>query len=121
MQVIETAIDGKNVKLYETMYEYVKDADLSEYEIAGSGIRDAPFVEDVKPVHDPNFFVKSDGVFYDGKFYKEVNFGEEGPSYLYENAMYETVYMIFVEKNEGVYVPFNGRVIETREEAESIL
>jgi hypothetical protein len=57
----------------------------------------------------------------DGKFYKEVNFGEEGPSYLYENAMYETVYMIFVEKNEGVYVPFNGRVIETREEAESML
>jgi hypothetical protein len=114
-------IEGKEVYLYETMCEYVQDADLSEYEIAGSGIRDAPFVEDVKPVHDPSFLVKSDGVFYDGKFYNEVNFGEEGPSYLYENALYDTVYLIYIEREEGVYVPFNGRVIETRDEAERSL
>lgn len=119
--MINTRIDGKDVKLYETMYEYVEDADLSYYEISGRGLREAPFVEEVKPVQDPNFFVKSDGVFYEGKFYQEVNFGEDGPSYLYKNALYEIVYLIYVEREEGVYVPFNGRVIETRDEAERSL
>lgn len=118
--MLKVEIEGKEVYLYETMYEYVQDADLSYYEISGCW-REAPFVEEIYPIHDPSFLVKSDGVFYDGKFYKEVNFGEEGPSYLYEKALYEPVFLIYIEREEGVYVPFNGRVIETRDEAERSL
>jgi hypothetical protein len=118
--MLKVEIEGKDVNLYETMYEYVQDADLSYYEISGSGLQ-APFVEEIKPIHDPSFLVKSDGILYNGKFYQEVNFGEEGPSYLYKNALYEPVYLIYIEREEGVYVPFNGRVIETRDEAERSL
>ena len=119
--MIETKIESKDVKLYESIYDYVQDADLSYYEISGIVIREAPFIEEIKPADDPNFFIFSEEVEYKGNWYRKVNFGEKEESYLLKSEVYDTVYLIYIEREDGVYVPYNGCVVETREEAEGML
>ena len=106
-------------KFYESMYEYVQDADLSYYEISDGTIRETLFVEEIKPFDDPDFQVSGDTVEHEGKVYAQVDFGEHEDSYLLESALYDTVYLVYIEQSHGVYVAENGRVYETEEEAEA--
>jgi len=117
-------IDGRNVNLYETMYEYVQDADLSYYEISDGKERETPFIEAVKPIEDLNFSVWiDDKITYEGNSFVKVNFGEDddpeehGESFLLESALDEEVFLIYTEKQKGIpeYVPATGQVFRTEE------
>jgi len=103
---------------YKSMYEYIEGADLSYYEIADGAIRETPFVEEIKPAEDPDFVISSDAVEHEGKWYRKVNFGESEESWLLESALYETVFLVYVEQSYGHYVT-DGRVFETEEEAKA--
>jgi len=120
-------INGRNVNLYNSMFDYVNDADLTDYEISDGIVREVPFVEPIKPYDDSNFMVwVDDKITYDGDTYVKVNFGEDddpeeyGESFLLESALDEEVYMIYTEKEAGipVYVPEDGYIYENRETAE---
>lgn len=113
---VETEGDGTNMTFYNSIYDYVQDADLSYYEIADGTIREAPFIEEIKPVEDPDFVISSDAVEHEGKWYRKVNFGENEESWLLESALYETVFLVYTEEDHGHYVT-DGRVYEIEEEA----
>jgi hypothetical protein len=117
-------IDGRNVNLYNSMFDYVNDADFSYYKISDGKERETPFIEAVKPVEDPNFSVWTDDkITYEGNSFVKVNFGEDddpeeyGESFLLESALDEEVFLIYTEKQKGIpeYVPATGQVFRTEE------
>lgn len=113
----EIIIDGRKVRLFDSMYDYVNDADLTHY------IMEVPFVSHIKPYEDSDFMVWiEDKLEYEGLTYVKVNFGEDdseeyGESFLLESALDEEVFMIFTEKEKGIteYVPLNNIIYETEE------
>ena len=120
-------INGRNVNLYNSMFDYVNDADLTDYKISDGIVREVPFVEPIKPIEDSNFMIWiDDKITYEGDIYVKVNFGEDddpeeyGESFLLESALDEEVYMIYTEKETGipVYVPENGFIYENMKTAE---
>jgi len=121
-----TTINGRNVNLFDSMYDYVNDADLTHYVISDGKIREVPFIEPIKPMDDSDFIVDiEDKITYEGNTYVKVNFGEyddeeTGESFLLERVLDDEVYMIFTEKKKGetVYVPLNNIIYETEELAE---
>jgi len=105
-------VNGRNVRVFDSMFDYVEDADFGYYEIANGKIREAPFVEAVKPQEDSNFMVSPDDqIQYEGLTYVKVNFGEDddqeeyGESFLLENVLDEEVYLIYnkVEGKDATY------------------
>lgn len=104
---------------YDSMYGYVQGADFSDYEIADGEIRVTPFVDDIEPANDPDFVIGSESMEHEGKWYRKVNFGENEESYLLESALYDAVYLRYIETDYGHYVSEKGRAYETREEAEN--
>ena len=117
-------VNGRNVNLYNSMFDYVNDADFSYYEISDGKERETIFIESVKPIEDPNFSVWiDDTITYEGNTYVKVNFGEDddpeeyGESFLLESALDEEVFLIYTEKQKGipVYVPATGQVFRTEE------
>lgn len=102
-------INGRNVKLFDSMYGYVEDADFGYYEIQDGKIREAPFIEAVKPQEDSNFMIFADDqILYEDNVYTRVNFGEddsEEESFLLESALGEEVFLIYniVEGKEAAY------------------
>ena len=119
----EIIIDGRKVRLFDSMYDYVNDADLTHYIISDGKVREVPFVEHIKPYEDSDFMVWiEDKLEYEGLTYVKVNFGEDdseeyGESFLLESALDEEVFMIFTEKEKGIteYVPLNNIIYETEE------
>lgn len=110
-EVAEESPEEEPMNFYDSMQEYVQDADFTHYEITGSE-RETPFEEEFKPVNDPDFFIESDCIIKDGKRYRKVNFGESDESYLLESALYDTLKMVYVEGDEpGHYVPETGNIV----------
>jgi hypothetical protein len=100
-------INGRKVQLFDSMYDYVNDADFGNYEIQDGKERNAPFVEAVKPVENSDFMVwHEDSLVYDGLTYIRVNFGEDddpeeyGNCFLLESELYDAVYLIYRNKTE---------------------
>lgn len=114
-------INGRNVNLYNSMFDYVNDADFSYYEMSDGKKRETPFIEAVKPMEDSNFMIWSnDFIIYDGMTYERVNFGEddsEAESFLLSSAIDEEVFLIYTEKQKGIpaYVPATGQAFRTEE------
>jgi hypothetical protein len=117
-------VNGRNVNIYNSMFDYVNDADFSYYEISDGKERETPFIEAVKPVEDPNFSVWTDDkITYEGNDFVKVNFGEDddpeeyGESFLLESALDEEVFLIFTEKQKGIpeYTAATGQVFRTEE------
>lgn len=116
-------INGRNVNFFDSMFDYVNGADLTNYVISDGKVRKVPFVEPIKPFDDSDFMVWiDDKLTYEGLTYAKVNFGEDdseeyGESFLLESALSEEVFMIFSEKKIGIpeYVPYNNKIYETRE------
>lgn len=119
-------INGRTVNLFDSMYDFVNDADLTHYVISDGKVREVPFVEPIKPLEDSYFMVwVEDKITYECDTYVKVNFGEDdsedyGESFLLESALDEDVYLIFTEKvpRIPVYVPLNGIIYESEEAAE---
>lgn len=111
-------VNGRNVKLFDTMYDYVEDADFGYYEISDGKIRDVPFIEAVKPQEDSNFLIYPDDTLeHDGFEYTRVNFGEddsEEESYLLDTD--DAVFLIY-NKIEGKVASYgaNARCYRTEE------
>ena len=102
-------INGRNVNLFDSMYNYVEDADFGHYRTSDGKIRDTPVIEAVQPQDDSDFMIfPEDQIQYDGNTYTKVNFGEddsEVESFLLENALDEEVFLIYnnVEGKEATY------------------
>lgn len=118
-------INGRNVNLFESMYDYVNDADLTHYVISDGKVREVPFVEPIKPLDDSDFMVCDDKLTYEGNTYVKVNFGEDdsedyGESFLLESALDEEVFMVFTEKVKGIpeYVPATNYIYGSLKTAE---
>lgn len=122
----EITIDGRNVRLYRSMYDYVEDADFGYYEIQDGKERETPFVEAVKPQEDSNFGIWiNDDLKYEGNTYVRVNFGEddsEVESFILECALGEEVFLIYTEVKwkEAAYKA-NAICYRTEEDATNAL
>ena len=100
----EMTIAGRKVRLFDSMYDYVEDADFGYYETHDGNLRKAPFLEAVKPQDDSNFMIFADDTLeYEGLEYTRVNFGEDddpdeyGNSFLLTSALDEEVYLVYVK------------------------
>jgi len=113
-------INGRNVRLYDSMFDYVEDADFGYYEISDGKLRESSFVEAVNPQEDPNFMIFADDQIRNGGLiYTKVNFGEddsEQESFLLDGALDEDVFLIYnnVEGKEATYKA-NARCYRTEE------
>jgi hypothetical protein len=104
-------INGRNVRLFGSMYDYVEDADFRYYVIQDGKIRKTPFVEAVKPSEDSNFIISTDDqIMYEGNAYTKVNFGEfddeeTGESFMLDSAISEEVFLIYnkIKGKEATY------------------
>ena len=116
----EITIDGRKVRLYRSMYDYVEDADFGYYEIQDGKERETPFFEAVKPQEDSNFGIWiNDDLKYEGNTYVRVNFGEDdsdAESFLIESALDEEVFLIY-DSVEGKTTTYgaNAKCYETEE------
>ena len=115
----EIIIGGRKVRLYNSMYDYVEDADFGYYEIQDGKVRKTPFVEAVKPYEDSNFGVWiNDDLEYEGNTYVRVNFGEDdsdAESFLIESALDEEVFLIY-DSVEGKTTTYGANAICYRTE-----
>jgi hypothetical protein len=114
----ELTINGRKVRLFDSMFDYVNDADFGNYEIQDGKIRKTPFAEGVKPVENTGFIVwPEDTLEYDGMTYVRVNFGEDddpeeyGNSFLLGSALNEEVFLIFNDKKEKL-IWSDGETVE---------
>lgn len=108
----EIIIDGRKVRLFDSMYDYVEDADFGHYETRDGKIRETPYLEAVKPQDNSNFMIFADDTLtYEGAEYTRVNFGEDddpeeyGHSFLLTSALDEEVFLIYnkVEGEQAAY------------------
>lgn len=120
-------IDGRNVNLFGSMYDYVNDANLLHYRITNHNGNESEYVESIKPLEDSDFMVWADDKLeHEGSSYVKVNFGEDdsedyGESFLLESALSEEVYMIFIRHPNGVYDPKDGHIFSNEEDATNAL
>ena len=111
MSAIHT-IDGQEIVAYGDMFEYVEDADFTEYRKTGP-YKGQYIIESFKPIEDPDFVTIDDAIeLNDGELYQKVNFGEaydERQPYVRESTLGHDISIIY-EWNEkkSLYVPFNG-------------
>lgn len=104
--------------LYETMYEYAGNGDISHYELTVD--YDGDRVKAFKPADDDGFRIDYDTPYtYEGKIYLLVCWGEEEESALIESALDEECWIRYIESNNGQYVS-DGQVYETEDAAELV-
>ena len=117
VKIINTDGIEINVELYNSMFEYVRDLDLSDLDIVGVA-RESPFVSAVKPSNRSDFVVNgNDKIQYEGKTYVYVDYDDIQIShYLLESALYEQVFLIYAEFAEGEYIT-DGVAYETFDSA----
>ena len=111
-------INNRNVKLFDSMYDYVEDADFGYYQIADGKERETPFVESVQPQDDSNFMIfAEDHIHYEGNNYTKVNFGEddsEQESFLLDSALEENVFLIYNQQAivcKNVFLAHNQQAV----------
>jgi len=106
---------------YDSMYEYVQDADISHYRMSGIGDEEYR-IEAFNPSDDPDFAINYDNTTeHDGKTYISVCWGEEESSALLESEIYMAqCYIVYrLDELAQTYVS-DGTVYETREAAELV-
>lgn len=84
-------INGKEVELYESMYEYVASATFAHYEPEYRSYTEDAIVVEVYPAQDSDF-VCGETIEVDGKEYTHVNFGEDGISYIRTQSLDQSVW-----------------------------
>ncbi len=112
-------INNRDVKLFESMYDYVEDADFGYYRTADGKERETPFVGIVQPQDDSNFMTFADDhIHYEGNNYTKVNFGEddsEQESFLLDSALEENIFLIY-NKVAGTIATYGANAICYRTE-----
>lgn len=116
----ETQNDAEST-FYNTMYEYVHDADVSHYQMSGDGKEDYQIAA-FNPAEDADFAIDIDNpIEHDGKTYIPVCWGETESSALLESEIDTAQCYIlyrYVEDAHG-YIS-DGRVYETHESADQV-
>ena len=142
-------INGIEVQLFEKMYDYVRNADFSNYpdeevdalafpEDSAEACLPKVLVRQINLYENVNFLLGrshakqiNEGVelpetiVVNGVEYTQVNFGEDEISYLKTEALDESVYTLIhrtVKITNGVYLyvyPFDTRIFKTEEEAQA--
>lgn len=103
--------------LYESMYEYANDADITHYVLTTADedpieILILPFY----PSEDKTFVIRSDiNINHNGNKYIRVYWGENEESYIIEHAIWEYCYIRYV--HDGDKYVSDGRVYETEDDA----
>ncbi|MGB9497863.1 MAG: hypothetical protein ACKVE3_08370 [Dissulfuribacterales bacterium] len=107
-------------KLYDNIYEYVQNADISYYRLSTSvNNGEEIIITGFYPVDDPDFSIEPDNAFeMDGKIYIPVCFGEDEPSALLEDALTELCYIRYIYNPYIREYVSDGIVYETQEQAE---
>jgi len=122
VRALENAIAecDRRATYYDSMYEYVDGADISHYRC--STAEDEPdeiMVAEFCPADDPDFAIDVDNAIeHNGKTHIPVCWGEDGPSLLREDALGEVCYIRYMYNPQTYEYVSDGRVYETREEAE---
>jgi hypothetical protein len=135
-------INGFEVNLFEKMYDYVCNADFSNYadeEVDASAFSEYDaesmlpnvLVRIINLYENVNFLVGAvndkelpETIVIDDVEYTQVNFGEDEISYLKTEALDEPVYTLIYRTvliTNGVYLyvyPFDTEIFETEEEAQ---
>jgi hypothetical protein len=84
--------------LYDSMHDYVQDADISHYE-HGNADKDAPeiLIEAFQPSDDDSFGIDwDDAITRTGVDYVRVSWGEPEKSYLRVSALYDLCYARYI-------------------------
>ncbi len=118
----ETEVQNSTVPtFYDSMYEYVHDADITHYRKTGDGEEEYQ-IDAFNPAEDSDFAINTDRTIeHNGKTYIPVCYGEDEPSALLESEIDTAQCYIVYQWNDHAheYVS-DGTVYETREEAELV-
>jgi len=110
----------RHATYYDSMYEYVDGADISHYRC--STAEDDPdeiMIAEFSPADDPDFAIDPDHTIeVDTVRYVPVCWGEDGLSLLREDALEEVCFVRYMYNPQTREYVSDGRVYETREEAE---
>lgn len=125
---------GKTVKIFDEMYDVVKDKDFTERHIVCCcEMPKTPYIHNILVALDTDFdILEDDTIIIDDVTYVRVRSNEKNwcgkpdktPSYLNEAALGATVYMIFEVGKEmvdkkGILVPRNAMLYQTKMQAEA--
>jgi len=106
---------------YDSVYEYVQNADISHYSMSGDGEEEYCIVE-FSPADDLEFMIDidSDPIEHDGKTYLRVCWGEAEDSALLESAFDEMCYILYRWDEYKQEYTSDGTVYETAEAAKRV-
>lgn len=99
------------VVAYGDIFEYVQDADLTDYRVTG------PYMErfvifNSKPYNDPDFIIVGKPILLnDNHIYIPVNFGEDDDRLhaIDEIGLHNDIYCIYIwNEQQNIYVYFSG-------------
>lgn len=117
-----------NKVFYDDIWEYVKDADISNYTVTGKSYKNniEYVIAKIDVSEDPTLFLGSyyNNINKDGKKYRSINWGESEKSYILESEIknnwgeFWTIYFVNHEKYE---LNSNGVIFKNEEEAEKYL
>ncbi len=108
-------------KLYETMHDYVGNAEISHYSISLVSKRPV-IVREFSPAEDPEFFIEPDKRFENGgKTYVPVCWGESSESAILESSLSGTCWVRYIPAlrkdtyvSDGTVYPSKKAAIEGR-------
>ena len=84
-------LGGNKMKLFDNLFDYVKDADISDYkrDFHFEGEQPKYVIAEVDIINDPDFYIGGydNTKTIDGKVYKLINWGEDEKSYVLESEV----------------------------------
>ena len=107
---------------YDTMFEYVKDADISHYRMSAPKEPDSLIISfGFQPCGDPDICIDYDTrIQHNGDTYFPICWGEPEKSAIRENAVDESCYIRYIYNFRTTEYVSDGRVYDTREDAEAV-
>ena len=123
MEELRVTIGDKVIiaNLYDDMFDFVRDADLSQCTITDGEVRNVPFIETVRPAELPEFEIFGlQQIVTKGETYIRVQFGEEIeiPTYMHRNVIEDEVYLIYDSGDHKRGYFTDGKVYEIYDDAE---
>lgn len=110
------------ITFYDTMFEYAKDADISHYRMSTPKDPEDMIISfGFQPCGDPDMSIDfNERIQHNGDIYFLICWGENEKSAIRENAVDESCYIRYIYNHETMEYVSDGRVYDTRENAEVV-
>ncbi|MGE5458226.1 MAG: hypothetical protein ACM3RX_07715 [Methanococcaceae archaeon] len=114
----------KQANIYESIFEYMKGFDITQYETNYTDGQPEYFVEEWQPATDNDLYYEYDEmkdageIEIDGQKYTRINKGETQINYVPAESLTDTLYIIYHCDHSLRKCTGTGEIFQTEEEAE---